>query len=169
MSGKEVVSTEIMEQRIKAAVSGRRTAEFFIVARTDARSVEGLDAALKRADRYLKAGADGLYVEAPQSEHELRQIGAAFKGVPQMTNMFEGDNETPWLTPDELHTLGFSMILYPTTLLFRAVRAIERGLADLRQGKPTSNEDGVDLAQFETIVDVPSWAVIEKRFGARPS
>src|SRR5205814_10018384 len=162
----EVVPTEIMEQRIRAAVSGRRTDEFFIVARTDARSVEGLDAALKRCDRYLKAGADGLYVEAPQSEQELRQIGAAFKGVPQMTNMFEGDNQTPWLTPGELHTLGFSMILYPTTLLFRAVRAIEQGLADLRQRKRMTSEAGVDLMEYEQLVDIPDWAEIEKRFGA---
>ena len=84
-----------------------------------------------------------------------------------MTNMFEGDAETPWLSPRELHALGFSMILYPTTLLFRAVRAIERGLADLRQGRRTSSEEGIGLVEYETIVDVPFWAVIEKRFGAR--
>src|SRR6184192_1562495 len=83
MSGKEVVPTDVMEQRIKAAVSARRTGDFFVVARTDARAVEGLDGALKRAERYLKAGADGIYVEAPQSEQELRRIGRAFDGTPQ--------------------------------------------------------------------------------------
>src|SRR5438874_10772076 len=119
MSGKEVVPTRIMVQRIEAAVAARRSREFFIVARTDALAVEGLNAALKRGEQYLKAGADGMYVEAPTSVEQLTEIGAAFKGVPQMTNMFEGDNQTPWLTPMELFSLGFSMILYPTSVLFR--------------------------------------------------
>jgi 2-methylisocitrate lyase-like PEP mutase family enzyme len=167
MSGKEVVDTRIMEQRIAAAVAARRSSDFFIIARTDALAVEGLDKALKRAERYLKAGADGLYVEAPTSVTQLEAIGGAFKGVPQMTNMFEGDEETPWLTPMELHRLGFSMILYPTSLLFRAVRAIERGLADLRQGKAMTKDEGVSLLEYEAIVNVPGWALIEKRFGAR--
>jgi 2-methylisocitrate lyase-like PEP mutase family enzyme len=89
------------------------------------------------------------------------------KIMQQMTNMFEGDNETPWLTPMELYALGFSMILYPTSLLFRIVRTIERALADLRQGKRMSKEEGVDLTEWEQIVDVPYWAMIEKRYGAR--
>ncbi|HEY6213020.1 MAG TPA: isocitrate lyase/PEP mutase family protein [Vicinamibacterales bacterium] len=167
MSGKEVVDTRIMVQRIEAAAAARRSPDFFIVARTDALGVEGLDAALKRGEQYLKAGADGIYVEAPRSVEELETIGAAFKGTPQMTNMFEGDNQTPWLTPMELHALGFSMILYPTSLLFRAARAIERGLADLRQGKRMEKGDGLDLEEYELLVDTPYWAVIEKRFGAR--
>src|SRR5437762_7481899 len=75
MSGKEVVSIEIMEQRIETAVSLRRSADFFVVARTDALAVEGLDAALKRAERYLTAGADGIYVEAPTSVEQLEKIG----------------------------------------------------------------------------------------------
>src|SRR5437764_787631 len=166
MSGKEVVPVKVMEERIEAAVAAR-TRDLFIVARTDARAVEGLDAALARGERYLKAGADGLYVEAPQGTKELEQIGKTFKGVPQMTNMFEGDDETPWLTPGELRTLGFSMILYPTSLLFRAVRAIQRGLADLRQGRRMMSEDAVNLEEYEQLVDVPAWTAIEKRLGAR--
>jgi len=167
MSGKHVVAANIMEERIEAAVAARRSRDFFVIARTDALAVEGLDAALKRAERYVAAGADAIYVEAPRSVEELERIGRAFNGVPQMTNMFEGDEQTPWLSPGELRDLGFSMILYPTSLIFRAVRAIERGLADLRQGRRMSREDGVALDEFERIVDVPSWAVIEKRFGAR--
>ena len=169
MSGKEVVSATIMVERVEAAVAARRSSDLFIVARTDALAVEGLDAALKRGEQYLKAGADGIYVEAPVSVEQLERIGSAFRGTPQMTNMFEGDNQTPWLTPMELSSLGFSMILYPTSLLFRAIRAIERGLADLRQGKRMDQTDGIDLAAYEAIVDVPYWSSIEKRFGARQS
>jgi 2-methylisocitrate lyase-like PEP mutase family enzyme len=167
MAGKEVVDVDVMVQRVEAAVAARCSSDFFLVARTDALAVEGMDGALERGEKYLEAGADGIYVEAPKSVKQLEQIAAAFKGVPQMTNMFEGDDETPWLTPMELASLGFNMILYPTSLLFRAARAIERGLADLRQGKPMAAADGLTLEEFETIVDVPYWSSIERRFGAR--
>lgn len=164
MAGKRVVSIDFMEKKIRAAVAARQNPDFFIAARTDALESHGLDEALRRADRYLKAGADGLYVEAPKSEKQLRKIGETFPGVPQITNMFEGDTETPWLTPSELHQLGFSMILYPTTILFRAVRAIERALSNLRDGRPTPKNEGVDLAEYEQITDLPYWAEIENTF-----
>jgi len=167
LAGKEVVPPKIMEERIQAAVAARRGDDFFIVARTDALAVEGLDKALDRGERYLKAGADGIYVEAPKSVKDLQKIGRTFRGVPQMTNMFEGDNETPWLTPGELHALGFSMILYPTSLLFRIVRTIQRALADLRQGKQAEGEERVGLEEYERLIGMPFWAAIEKRFGAR--
>ena len=163
MAGKRVVPAETMIAKIKAAVAARTDEKtLFLVARTDAREPEGLDSALRRGEAYLKAGADGLYVEAPKSEKELEQIGKAFQGVPQMTNMFEGDDETPWLTPKELHKLGFSMILYPTTILFRAVRAIERALTDLKQGKMAPKEETVRMSEYETILELEKWAEIEK-------
>ena len=164
LSGKNVVPVKVMEEKIRAAADGRSSDDFFLVARTDAREPEGLDSALKRAERYLKAGADSIYVEAPKSEKELEQIGKSFRGVPQMTNMFEGDDETPWLSPKELSNLGFSMILYPTTLLFRIVRSLERALADLRAGRPTPDKEGVRLTEYEEIVGLSQWATIEKRF-----
>src|SRR5256885_6223680 len=110
ISGKEVVPAELMEQRIKAAAAARSSDDLFLVARTDALAVEGLDAALKRGERYLKAGADGIYVEAPTSERQLQKIAKTVKDVPQMTNMFEGDNQTPWMKAADLHALGFSVI-----------------------------------------------------------
>jgi 2-methylisocitrate lyase-like PEP mutase family enzyme len=164
MQGKRVISPEIMEERISAASSARHSIDFFIVARTDAREPEGLESALRRAERYLKAGADGIYVEAPKSVKELEQIGKALPGIPQMTNMFEGDEETPWLTPKDLKKLGFSMILYPTTVLFRAVRAIERALANLKDGKQTPSGAGVNMTEYEQIVGLPHWAELENRF-----
>lgn len=94
LSGKKVISAEAMEEKIRAASAAQNSEDFFLMARTDAREPEGLHSALKRAERYLKAGADGIYVEAPKSKKELEQIGKAFHGVPQMTNMFEGDDET---------------------------------------------------------------------------
>jgi 2-methylisocitrate lyase-like PEP mutase family enzyme len=164
MSGKRVIQPEVMEERISAAAAARQSEDLFLVARTDARQPEGLDSALRRAERYVKAGADGIYVEAPKSVKELEQIGKALPGVPQMTNMFEGDKETPWVTPKELGKLGFSMILYPTTLLFRVVRCLERALADLKAGKKMPEKEGVDMSEYEDIVGLAHWAEIEKRF-----
>ncbi len=167
MAGKSVVPAEVMIGKIKAAVAARTDENgLFLVARTDARDPEGLDNALRRGEAYLKAGADGLYVEAPKSEKEIEQIGKAFKGTPQMTNMFEGDDETPWLTPKELGRVGFSMILYPTTLLFRVVRALERALTDLTQGKASPKEETVRMDYYERILGLDQWAEIEKRFSA---
>ena len=164
MAGKTVVPTEVMEAKLRAAVFARKSPDFFIVARTDAREPLGLDEAMRRGERYLKAGADGIYVEAPKSVDDLERIGKTFAGTPQMTNMFEGDAETPWLTPTELHQLGFSMILYPTTLLFRVVKALQRALTDLHSGRRTPQDEGVDMDEFEKIVDLQRWAAIEKRF-----
>jgi 2-methylisocitrate lyase-like PEP mutase family enzyme len=94
-----------MEKKIEAAAAARQNPDsLFLIARTDALEPEGFDNALRRAERYLKAGADGIYIEAPKSEKRLEQIGGHFKGTPRMTNMFEGDDETPWLTPKELET-----------------------------------------------------------------
>jgi 2-methylisocitrate lyase-like PEP mutase family enzyme len=164
MQGKRVITPELMEERIGAASSARHSTDLFIVARTDAREPEGIEAALRRAERYVKAGADGIYVEAPKNVKELEQIGKSLPGTPQMTNMFEGDKETPWVTPKDLKKLGFSMILYPTTVLFRAVRTIERALDDLKRGKQTPSGEGVDMTEYERIVGLPHWAEIENRF-----
>jgi 2-methylisocitrate lyase-like PEP mutase family enzyme len=81
MAGKDVVAAEIMEAKIRAAAAARQ-ADLFLIARTDARAVHGLDEALRRGERYLKAGADGLFIEAPQSVEELRIVGDRFRACP---------------------------------------------------------------------------------------
>ena len=86
------------------------------------------------------------------------------KGAALVVNIFEGGGRTPWLPPGELHDLGFSMILFPTTLLFRVTRATERALADLKAGRPMPPEEGVDLETYEEIVGLPEWEEIEKEF-----
>jgi 2-methylisocitrate lyase-like PEP mutase family enzyme len=165
LSGKRVVPAPLMVKKIEAAVAARRNPEgIFLIARTDAIDPEGLDNALKRAEQYIKAGADGIYVEAPKSEKQLEKIGAAFKGMPQMTNMFEGDGETPWLTPKELDKLGFSMILYPTTLLFQVVKTLQSALRHLKDGKQMPSKDAVDLKEYEKLIGLEHWSQIEKRF-----
>ncbi len=164
MAGKDVIPAEAMERKIRAAAAARASKDFFLIARTDARAVHGLDEALRRAERYLRAGADGLFVEAPQTLEELRRVGEAFAGVPQMANMLEG-GRTPPVAPAELAAMGFAMVGYPTSLLFRVARTIERTLAAMKAGRLDALPDMTGFDEFKTIVDLAPWAAIEDRFG----
>ena len=165
MAGKDVIPAGQMVAKIKAAVGARRSKDFFIVARTDARAVHGLDEPLRRGEQYLKAGVDGIFIEAPQTVQELEIIGTAFKGVPQIANMLEGGGRTPVLPPAELKQMGFAMAAYPTTLIFRVARTIERALADIKAGKVIDSNDGVNFAEFKDITNYDKWARIEDEFG----
>jgi 2-methylisocitrate lyase-like PEP mutase family enzyme len=164
LAGKSVVAPEVMESKIRAAVAARSSPDFFLIARTDAIEPHGVDDALRRADRYLKAGADGVFIEGPRSVEDIERIARTLKGAALVINMFEGGGRTPWLSPDELHALGFSMTLFPTTVLFRTVRAIQRALEDLKAGRPMPREEGVNLDTYEEIVGLAEWEAIEKRF-----
>ena len=164
MADKHVVPIEEMEQKIRAAVAARRSQEFFILARTDARDPHGLDDALHRAEFYLRAGADGVYVEGPKSEAELVKIADTFKGVPLATSILEHGGVTPWVAPEVLGDMGFSMILYPTTVLFQVTRAIETALSNLRDGRQLTPGNSVDMETFEQIVNIDHWKNIEHRF-----
>jgi 2-methylisocitrate lyase-like PEP mutase family enzyme len=165
MAKKKVVDVEYMTRKVRAACAARKNPNFFIVARTDAIEPEGLDMALLRAEAYLRAGADGLYFEAVQSQEMFEKIGKEFKGVPLATSVLERGGETPFLSPAEFKRLGFSMILYPTTILFQTTRATEIALEVLRKGKAMVPRRGVDMKHFEEIVELQFWADIEKRFG----
>ena len=163
MAGKDVIDADAMAAKLRAAVDARRSADFFIIARTDARAVHGLDEALRRAEIYLKAGADGLFIEAPQTIDELTRIGRTFQGVPQLANMLEGGGRTPVLPPSELYRLGFAMVAYPTSLIFRVARAIENALADLKAGRPAGKNESVDFEIFKDITSLAHWAEVEQR------
>ncbi len=165
MAGKDVIPSGQMVAKIKAAVGARRSKDFFIIARTDARAVHGLDEALRRGEQYLNAGVDGIFIEAPQTVKELEIIGAAFKGVPQIANMLEGGGQTPVLPPAELKALGFAMAAYPTTLIFRVALTIERALADIKAGRAITGNDGVDFSEFKGITNYREWARIEDQYG----
>ena len=112
----------------------------------------------------VRAGADGLYFDGVRSKKELKKIGEEFKGFPLATTILEGGGETPWVAPDELSDVGFSMILYPTTILFRMTKTIQNALADLKAGREMPKSEAVDMKTFETIVDLPFWAAIETKF-----
>lgn len=131
LAGKAVVSTDEMVARIEAACWARTDPDTLIVARTDARSVEGLDAALERARRYAAAGADVLFVEAPQSREELACVPREVP-VPCLANMVEG-GRTPLLSAGELSALGYRVVIFPNLLARVMVRAALDALVVLRR------------------------------------
>ena len=163
MSGKDVIPAELMEAKLRAAAAARDSRDFFLVARTDARAVFGLDEAMRRAERYLKAGADGIFVEAPQTLEELRTIGERFGSVPQIANMLE-DGRTPLVPPAELKRMGFSMIAYPCSVIFRVAQTIEKALSDLKAERLSLDGEGVGFDAFKEIVGFADWGRVEDSF-----
>lgn len=163
IAGKELLPCEEMERRIRAAANERRDPRTFIIARTDAREVYGMDEALRRGERYARAGADGLFIEAPESVQELEQIGRALAGTPLMANMLEG-GRTPILRPAELETLGFRIVIYGISLLMRSVRVMQDSLADLRSGELRLVGSGVGFEEYKRIVGFDHWSALENRY-----
>ncbi|OLL74452.1 Methylisocitrate lyase [Pseudonocardia sp. Ae168_Ps1] len=138
LSGKELVSTDDMCTRIRAAVRGRRDEAFVLCARTDARAVEGLDAAIARARSYVEAGADMVFAEALTSPDEYAAFRDALD-VPLLANMTEF-GRSPLLDTVTLEKLGVNVVIYPVTLLRLAMGAAEAGLAEIRR---TGTQAGV--------------------------
>ena len=163
LAGKEVVPTEVMEKRLRAAVAARDSGDFFLIARTDARQVHGLDEALRRAERYIKAGADGIFVEAPESVEELELIARTFD-VPQMCNMLIG-GRTPILSNAELSDLGYAMIVHGTTLIMRVAKVVQDTLAAIKADRLEPNAAFLTLEAFQGIVGLDEWAAVEEKVG----
>jgi len=164
MVGKRVVSAETHVAKLRAAVAARHDRETFIVARTDARAPLGLDEALRRSELYLKAGADAVYVEAVETIEELERTARVLGGVPLATTILEGGGRTPWMDPKDLKALGYSMLLYPTTILFQVVRAIQRAVEGLKAGRTMPADQAVTFEEYENILRLPDWAQTENEF-----
>lgn len=165
MSGKKIISVSEQVEKIKAAAEARRDSGLVIVARTDARAVEGLDAALKRADAYLKAGADVLFVEAPESLSELSEIPKAFPGVPCLANMIE-HGKTPYLSAEKLSALGYKLVVYPLSALYSAAAAMRATYGALKQkGSTTGLEFPImSFSEFAEFIELEKYRGREKKF-----
>ena len=137
LDGKKLISCGEMVGKVKAALDARLDESMLIIARTDARAVEGLDAALERAEAYCEAGADILFIEAPQSIDEMRRLCDQFTGrVPLLANMVEG-GKTPIKSADDLAELGYSIAIFPGG----AVRAISHHLQAYYDGLLTNGSN----------------------------
>lgn len=167
MAGKNVVDSAFMIDKVQAALDARRDPDTMIIARTDARAVHGLDEALRRARSYVDAGADAIFVEAPETVEELTIVGSAFD-VPQLANPLEG-GRTPILPPEQLHELGFDVIIYGISLLLRITRTMKDALDDFRSGEMTLWETGVGFEEYKQTVGFDEWVDVEDRFARHHS
>lgn len=157
LAGKAVIPTADMVTKIQIMKAAQLNPETVLIARTDARAVAGLDEALRRGEAYLEAGADVLFVEAPQSIEELERVAAEFRGAWLLANMPEG-GLTPYLSYRDLESLGYKIAIYPVTTLFSATRAMLDALTELRgQGRLVTPERHVDFAAFVEIIGAPAY------------
>ncbi len=149
VSGQKLVPLEDMISRIKAALDSRDSADFLVIARTDARKAAGKDEAMRRCEAFARAGADILFYEAPADTDEMAEIGRAFD-TPLMANMVEG-GATPVLTPSELEDLGFQLAIFPASGFLAATEALTRVYGALKD-HGASTATGAPLHDFKDFV-----------------
>ena len=166
MTGKRVVETAEHAAKIRAAVDARGERDLFVVARTDARQPLGLDAAIERCLAYKDAGADALFVEAPESIEELERVAQALPG-PLVANMVE-HGVTPHLSRSELRDLGFGLIVCPLAALYAAARAVTDVLTELSDKETTAGayERMLTFDEFNALVDLERRYEDEARYAS---
>ena len=165
LAGKQVVQVEEAVAKIRAAADARTDPDFVLIARTDAVAVEGFEAALERAARYREAGADMLFIEAPNAE-QLPKIAPRFKGVPLLYNMATS-GKTPFLAKPEIERLGFKLIIYPNWMMLAAIKAASEVLETLkREGSIASLAPLVpSFKEFFDLVGMDEVQALEARYG----
>ena len=163
-SGKEVISTDEMLGKIKAAVDARRDPDTLILARTDACATQGFEAAVERAQRFQEAGADILFVEAVTTLDEIRALPQRL-AAPQLMNMVIG-GKTPITSAEELAALGYGLVLYANAALQGAVAGMQKALTVLRDTQRI-DEDAALVAPFaerQRLVQKMAWDALEKKY-----
>jgi 2,3-dimethylmalate lyase len=166
MAGKQVVPLDEMVGKLRAAVAARQNPDLVLIARTDVRAIEGLDAAIARGHAFAAAGADVLFIEALEGEAEIERVAAEFAGVPLLFNWAEG-GKTPPLPYERLQQLGFRIVITPITTVLAATRAMQQALAAIRQaGTPLPVLAGLPtFDEFLGIIGLPEVRALEARFG----
>ena len=166
MDGKRLVPVQDMLDKVKAAADARTDAQFLIIARTDAIAVDGFEAAIARGLAYREAGADMIFVEAPESDSQLREIPKRIPGLTLFNASWDGKSPLPSL--DALSAMGYRLVLYPDTI-FAATRAVMRMLEGLAaHGQYTGRADGfIGFHEFNEIVGLPRVQALDARFGDR--
>lgn len=166
MEGKHVIEASEMVEKVRAAVEARHSEDFMIIARTDARAVEGMDGALERARLYRNAGADALFVEAPRSEEEVAAVAEEFPDTPLLFNWLEG-GETPPVPLERLKELGFGLIIFPLSAMLAATRAIRETLAKIHADGspiPVMEDRLLPFEEFTDFIGLPEIEDLEERF-----
>lgn len=164
MSGKEVIEKEEYAEKLQAALDARKSKDFVVVARTDARATRGLDDAIERGKYYRKIGADAVFVEAPKSIDEMKKIGKSIN-APLVANMIEG-GATPIIPSATLHKMGFRIVLYPLSVLFANAFASIQILRELKKSGTTAKlkKSVVSFDEFNELVDLARFRSLENRY-----
>jgi 2,3-dimethylmalate lyase len=160
---RRVVPIDDMARKIRVASDSRSSSDFLIIARTDARTAKGLDEAIRRGIAYGEAGADIIFVEAPESEEELAEIGRRID-KPLLVNMVNG-GRTPMLPVDRLAKLGFSIAIFPAVGFLSAGEALRRAYSDLQQnGTTTAAVPMFSFAEFNKLIGFEDVWEFERRY-----
>jgi carboxyvinyl-carboxyphosphonate phosphorylmutase len=164
MQGKEVISQEEYTEKLGAAIDARENKDFIIVARTDSRAIEGLEAAIERGIQNKKTGADAVFIEAPRSLDEMKKIGKEIKS-PLVANMIEG-GATPMNSAQTLNKIGFNIILYPLSVLFANTFATMNILQELKNTGTTAKykQKVVNFDQFNNLVELDKFKKMETKY-----
>ncbi|HEY4374450.1 MAG TPA: oxaloacetate decarboxylase [Burkholderiales bacterium] len=166
LQGKGVVGASEMVGKIKAALDARASDDTLIIARTDAVAVEGFAPALERAEQYLEAGADVLFVEAVKSEEQMREVNARFKGrAPLLANMVEG-GQTPIKSAADLEALGYRIAIFPGGTTRAVVHTLQAYFASLKQHGTTApyRDKMLDFDQLNAVIGTPELLALGKRY-----
>jgi methylisocitrate lyase len=164
MRGKDVITSDDYVQKLRAAITSSANSEFTIVARTDARAPLGLDEAIERGKMYYKEGADVVFVEAPQSEEELREIPKKIN-APLLANMIE-NGVTPTFSAKELKSMGYSLVVFPLSGLYGSAFAMKKILTDLKKNGSTKNSKDtmLDFNEFNELVELSKFMKMEEKY-----
>jgi 2,3-dimethylmalate lyase len=164
MTGKDVIPKDEYLPKLKAAIEARKSKEFIIVARTDARGPIGLEEAIERGKAYKKAGADVIFIEAPKSIEELKKVVEQID-APLVANMIE-DGITPNLPADELLNLGYRIVVFPLSALYGATFAMREVLTELKKTGATKETKRmmVTFHDFNNFVGLQKYIDLEKRY-----
>lgn len=164
MRGKDVIGVDEYIQKLRAALTASENKNFVIVARTDARAPLGFDEAIERGRMYRKEGADVVFVEAPQSEDELREIPKKID-APLLANMIE-NGVTPTFSANELKSMGYSMVVFPLSGLYGAAYALKNIFSQLKRTGSTKSSKHMmlDFNEFNDLVELPRFMQMEKKY-----
>jgi 2-methylisocitrate lyase-like PEP mutase family enzyme len=167
LDGKEVISLDEMEKKLKAALATRTDPDFCIIARTDARGVNGFEDAIARGKAFAKLGVDAIFVEAPQSEAELEEIPRRISDVPLLVNVFKG-GKTPMLPVERLDQMGYRIAIYPSESQRAAIYAMRMALGMLKKEGTTQGMDDrlTTFKERDKIVGLDDWQKIERNYMA---
>ena len=164
MQGKEVIQKDEYAEKLQAALDARSNKDFIIVARTDARAIEGLDNAIERGLYYKKIGADAIFIEAPKTIKEMKIIGESIN-APLVANMIEG-GATPIISKSKLHKMGFKIVLYPLSVLFSNTYSTLNLLQELKKSGTTRklSKQIVNFNQFNDVVELAKYRKLEQKY-----